>query len=387
MERVPGHHRNRSIRPVVSGDGGAGTWAIQPHTEAKHAILAAYLRAWFPILSLGGFARVIYVDGFAGPGRYLAGQEGSPLRAVRALAEQTLPLPSAFEFHFVERKPQVVAKLEENLAAARRNGEIPAKAEIQVHGPLSFEQAYDSSIRDRLSRFPSAPAFALVDPFGWTGIPMRIISDLMSRPSTEVLINFMFEEINRFLNHPDQPGNFDALFGGEGWRPACDMKGDQRKRFIHDYYRDQLTAKARARYVRSFEMRNDKGLVDYFLFFATNNLRGLEKMKEAMWKVDPAGGTLFSDATNPNQITMFAAEPDRALLSRLIEKRFANSHARVKDFQTFVVEDTPFLATHYKKVLKSLENEGRLAAVDPPPSRKPGTFPDPMLVLEFCRPA
>jgi three-Cys-motif partner protein len=359
----------------------ADTWAIQPHTEAKHEILSAYLKAWFPILSLGGFPRVIYVDGFAGPGRYLAGQEGSPLLALRALGIQALSLPSAFEFHFVEHKPAVVAKLESSLEALKQQGGVPGAAEIHLHKEMTFEEAYDSAIRDRLLKFPAAPAFALVDPFGWTGIPMRIISDLMRRASTEVMVNFMFEEINRFLAHPDQPNNFDALFGHSGWREACDMTGDLRKRFIHDLYRDQL--RKSARYVRSFEMRNERGLVDYFLFFATNNFRGLEKMKEAMWRVDPDGGFVFSDATNPNQITMFAREPDRELLKRLITHQFGGQQATVGAVERFVVEDTPFLPSHYKKVLKGLEAEGFLAPINAPPTRRPGTYPNASQILRF----
>lgn len=45
------------------------TWQIEAHTEAKHDILRYYLGAWFPILARAQ-RRLIYVDGFAGPGEY-----------------------------------------------------------------------------------------------------------------------------------------------------------------------------------------------------------------------------------------------------------------------------------------------------------------------------
>ena len=108
------------------------------------------------------------------------------------------------------------------------------------------------------------------------------------RPSTEILVNFMFEEINRFINHPDQGHNFDGLFGCEEWRLADCRAGRERKKFIVDLYREQLSQRAGARHVRSFEMRNQRNTTDYFLFFAGNNRLGLSKMKEAMWKVTPA---------------------------------------------------------------------------------------------------
>ena len=56
-------------------------WEIKPHTIAKHALLKAYLNAWFPILGTSE-QRVIFLDGFAGPGVYKDGQPGSPIIAI-----------------------------------------------------------------------------------------------------------------------------------------------------------------------------------------------------------------------------------------------------------------------------------------------------------------
>jgi hypothetical protein len=49
-------------------------------------------------------------------------------------------------------------------------------------------------------------------------------------------------------------------------------------------------------------MRNKSNATDYFLFFATTSLLGMEKMKDAMWAVDPSGAYDFSDFTNPEQL-------------------------------------------------------------------------------------
>lgn len=360
------------------------TWPLQPHTEAKHRILAAYLAAWFPILSLAGFERVIYIDGFAGPGRYVGGHEGSPLLAIKALRSQTVSLKSVFEFHFVEADPQTAEFLDRNISELQSAGEIPLSAEVYVHARQKFEDAYRDAIRSRLLAFPRAPAFALLDPFGWTGIPMSIPAELLQRRSTEILLNFMFEEINRFLSHPDQLANFDTLFGCSEWRSANQLTRTERKRYIHDLYRDQLHQTAGARYVRSFEMRNDRGLVDYFLFFATNNLKGLEKMKEAMWRVDPSGGFQFSDATDPNQSVLFQPEPDRQLLRKAIEQRFAGQRVTVGQVEQFVIERRAFLSGHYKRVLGAMEADTQLALVNPAAKRRRGTYADPRMLLSFA---
>ena len=121
----------------------------------------------------------------------------------------------------------------------------------------------------------------------------------------------------------------------------------------------------------------------YFLFFATNSERGLQKMKEAMWRVDESGTYLFSDATDPHQSTLFTSEPDRALLARLILSRFAGSESTVGDVERFVVCETPFRETHFKKVLQTLEVGGTLTAISPSAKRRQGTYANADMKLRF----
>ena len=65
-------------------------WKRSPHTEGKHLVLEHYLNAWFAILGRDTLARrILFVDGFAGPGRYEGGEEGSPVVAMRVLAEHS----------------------------------------------------------------------------------------------------------------------------------------------------------------------------------------------------------------------------------------------------------------------------------------------------------
>lgn len=47
-------------------------WPLDPHSPAKHAILRRYLQACVPILGRT-HGRVVYIDGFAGPGVYTGG--------------------------------------------------------------------------------------------------------------------------------------------------------------------------------------------------------------------------------------------------------------------------------------------------------------------------
>jgi three-Cys-motif partner protein len=364
-------------------------WKIEAHTQAKHEILRRYLEAWTAILSLGRFPAIAYVDGFAGPGVYEKGEIGSPIIALNAALEQQRLHPEMTAtnliFLFIEEKKDRADRLEESVAALQ----LPSNFRVKVVGEASFEVGFRENLLDwYLSRNkPLPPTFAFIDPFGWTGVPFSLVKEILANDSCEVLFNFMYEEINRFISHPNHPDDFDRLFGTHAWVdvPAA---GDAvaRRAFFHDLYVQQLKEAARARYVRAFEMRNKNDATDYFLFFATNSRKGIQKMKEAMWKVDESRGFQFSDATaGASQLALpFTTAPDFPALRRDIVGRFAGQTPTVAEIEEFVLADTPFRETHYKKqVLAELEREGAIVPVDPKPRRRAGTYVDPAMKLRF----
>jgi three-Cys-motif partner protein len=363
------------------------TWKLDPHTRAKHEILGYYMKARTPILSLGGFPTIAYVDGFAGPGVYSNGEDGSPIIALKAALEHQGNISANVLFLFIERHEERAKKLEQRVARLV----LPKNFHVKIVGGRTFEQGFREYLIDfyKKQRKGLPPTFAFIDPFGWTGVPFDLVKEILSYSHCEVLINFMFEEINRFIEHRDQGSNFDALFGTAEWRrieTISDKKA--RREFLHGLYLQQLRgasgAGACAKYVRSFEMRNDKDVTDYFLFFATNSPKGMAKMKEAMWKVDQSGEFRFSDATNPNQALLFTPKPDFDQLMRVICSTFAGTTATVAAVEDFVLAETPYRETHYKRqVLLPLERSGKVTPVDPPASRKPGTYADPALKLRF----
>lgn len=359
-------------------------WEIKPHTRAKHEILKRYLQAWIPILTAGRFPEVMYIDGFAGPGRYSKGEEGSPVIALRAALEQQGWIQSGIHFLFIENDRDSARILKEVVG----NINVLDRFRVRVVGGQTFATAFGNLV-DSYERKGETlpPIFAFIDPFGWKGVPFSIIEEIMGHQSCEVLITFMYEEINRFIGNPNQERNFDSFFGTRQWREGIDLATPrERNQFFHNLYLQQLRDVANARYVRSFEMRNAKDVTDYYLFYATNNIRGLMKMKEAMWKVDETGEFGFSDATDHDQLVLFKKRPDFDMLRRQILARFSGCEATVGEIEEFVLSETAFRETHYKRhVLRPLERSKPplIEAVDPPPRRRIGTYGDPSLRLRF----
>ncbi|MCH7888676.1 MAG: three-Cys-motif partner protein TcmP [Proteobacteria bacterium] len=360
-------------------------WELEPHTRAKHEILKRYLQAWVPILSHGRFPEIQYIDGFAGPGRYSKGEQGSPIIALRAALDQRVNIQARVRFLFIEKDRERARVLQEIV-----NGiDLPSNFRVEVARGQTFETALAKRLESYRNKGQSLPpTFAFIDPFGWLGVPFSAVKEVMSRPSCEVLVTFMYEEINRFIGHPDQEKNFDAFFGTKEWGTAMTLADPRsRNRFLHDLYLRQLREAAGARYVRSFQMRNDKDVTDYYLFFGTKNLLGMAKMKEAMWKVDESGEFTFSDATDQDQLVLFAKNPNFENLRRQILERFQGHETTVGEIEEFVLAETAFRERHYKgQVLKPLEmaEPTQLEVIDPPKSRRIGTYANKLLRLQFA---
>ena len=90
-------------------------WELAAHTRAKHEILRRYLEAWVPILTLGGFPKVLYVDGYAGPGVYSGGELGSPIIALRAALAHSARIRGQVHFLFVEKNQERAGVLNEQV--------------------------------------------------------------------------------------------------------------------------------------------------------------------------------------------------------------------------------------------------------------------------------
>jgi three-Cys-motif partner protein len=322
---------------------------------------------------------VNYIDGFAGPGEYLGGEEGSPLIALSAILGHGTKLRANFWALFVE------ADRERYEVLRRKVTDIPLPKNIRAGCHCGKFEDVMTGILDNLDRKASviAPTFVFIDPFGFS-IPISIVKRIMSRPRCEVLITFMYEEINRFIGDPKLWDCLTQLYGNDEWQRVIPIKDPgTRVRELQGIYKRQLEAEAAIRFVTSFKMTNKANRTDYFLFFGTNHLMGLKKMKAAMWDVDESGSFEFSDATyNPAQPTLFQTKPNYQSLKKAIIDKFGGMSVKVVDLETFILTQTPFRETHYKRpILAPMEREGEIK-VNGAKDRRRGSFPE-NCVIEF----
>lgn len=348
-------------------------WDIDPHTTAKHEILQRYLKAWFPIL--GSYHhRIVYIDGFAGPGRYKGGELGSPIIALNVAANHRKTLDGELVFWFIDERKDRIEHLKRELNGMTIPGHFTVRAEVgKFHekvGPVLQSIEADGS--------QVAPTFAFIDPFGFSGIPFSLIERLLKHPRCEVFITFMVDAFDRFLEHPKDAvvQHIVDAFGTDEAIRIAEAHGDRIER-LRTLYQSRLQQVAG--YVRYFEMRDRNDRTQYYLFFASNHELGHLKMKEAMWKVDPDGEFRFSDATNPNQLVLFEADPTALLLEELRREFAGKGIVTGGQIRKFVENKTAYLKSHMTAALRLEEQAGRIKGeatkVGGQP-RKRNTYPD-----------
>jgi len=350
-------------------------WDRDEHTAAKHRILRKYLDAWLPIMVKWN-AKLLLIDGFAGPGEYNGGEHGSPVIMLNAFLEHDQRARIATRelvYFFIESHPGRASHLEGLIDAMRP---LPANVSaFPMHG--EYSEVMERVLAD-VSQL--VPTFAFIDPFGFKDTKLVLTSRILGFPRCEVLVYFPTPFLARFVGHSDTIEAFNTLYGDRAWEAAIPLKGEERRQMLHDLFRDALARSAT--HVRSFEIVT-AGNMGYHLFFGTSNTLGLEKMKEAMWAVDPAGGLRYRDSTSRNQTVLFEPEPDFTVLREALRAQFAATPFSIEQAEEFTLLSTPFLPKRHlkRKTLAVAEAAGQLD-VTRPAGAKAGSYV-PGTVLRF----
>lgn len=343
-------------------------WEIEPHTKAKHDILRRYLGAWFPKVS-SRESKLVYIDGFAGPGTYTTGEPGSPLVALDTLMEHrhfdAMSARTSFVFGFVEEDPRRVASLTAAIADYfKSKGGQPDNVTYEV-AQGTFEDRANDILASISPGKRLAPTLAFIDPFGFGGVRMDTIRRLTDFPKCEVLTSFMYNSLKRWTNHPEDwvHDHLRGLFNTDDYRAAKGLTGTARRQFLHDLYKAQLKDAGDFKYALDFEMENLRGQNVYSLIYVTRHIAGLKAMKDAMWKVDPSGSFRFSDR-HAGTTSLFDGKPDVRPLRAALLEGLAGQEVSVGRVEEFVLEETIYGASHYNRlVLAPLEREGVIEVV------------------------
>jgi hypothetical protein len=121
-----------------------------------------------------------------------------------------------------------------------------------------------------------------IDPTGWTGYPFDKIKPLFARPKCEVLINFMYTFVQRFVYSDDEDTitSLNPILGGPGWRERLDTtlgRGPAAEKL----FRETLKSVGNFDFVVSTKI--DKATTErphFFITYGTKSLEGLKVFRQ-----------------------------------------------------------------------------------------------------------
>jgi three-Cys-motif partner protein len=345
-------------------ENGSTLGPIQPHTEAKHDILRYHLGAWFPILGRSSSGPLQYIDGFAGPGEYEGGQVGSPILALNVVANHRyvndfIQAGRRFDFLFVEKEQRFHDHLRDKVSGIA----WPNAFNIAVR-----HDEFETVMRERLNEVDAGkrrmpPTLLLIDPFGPAGFSMELIARLARYSMMDVLINFNYADLVRWIL-PDRTKHvtLDRLYGGRRWLPALGLDGNDRREFLIQQY--GLALLAAGWRGTNFEMINRQNQTQYHLFFATRHFRGMLVMKGAMRSVSPDGLFRYRDRTDPAQQRFMGMGMDEEYAQELASHLSSKYRGQGVTKETLVEDE---VAWHPRWIEKDLTAALRLLENSTPP--------------------
>jgi three-Cys-motif partner protein len=349
-------------------------WHLEPHSKIKHEILRQYINAWLPIMT-SGTGRVVIVDGFAGPGEYADGELGSPLIMLKSCLDHRAQPSARSEvvFRFIEERADRAEHLKERVAAL---GELPVHVKVQVvQGKYEehFQRVLDGLVGTGSTL---APTFAFIDPFGYSQASMTLTGRFLQFRRCEVLVYMPLPFVSRFVDRADQASAMDTLFGCGNWRDAKTLAGRERREFLRNLFERQLR-KCGSEYVEQFEIVTSTG-GGYFLFYGTKHLTGVRRMRDILWKMDPAQGCRFKeDGSSTNGVGDLPFEPDTSRVMDVLCTRFGKRAFSIRAAEDAVLQDTTYRYSvkHLRPALKRAEQSHNLEVISST-RQKRGAYPE-----------
>ena len=255
-------------------------YSDREQTKAKHFILRRYLQALaFKVLR---FYNITYVDGFSGPWKTKTEDflDSSFMIAINVLrdAQQKIQLQTGrrpkIRCFFSENNRQAYSKLAAAIAPFHK-----PEADFEIR---TYYGEFESAIPEIQTFVGGSFPLIFIDPTGWTGYSFDKIGALFNRPKCEVLINFMYDFINRAASMSDAKtiSSLDPILGGPGWETRLDPNL-ARGRAVEKLFRDHLANVGNFDFVVSTKI--DRPTADrphFFIAYGTKSRDGLKTFRE-----------------------------------------------------------------------------------------------------------
>jgi hypothetical protein len=207
---------------------------------------------------------------------------------------------------------------------------------------------------------------------------MTLLAEILKHERTEVFITFMTYDIVRFMGKPDAEKKMIQLFGTADYKSYTQSNTpEERVNFVTTLYRRQLLSIAKAKNVIGFRINTpgQEGRARYFLFHASNHIKALKEMKNAMDRTSDQEFKFEAIGVGEgDQLDLFVATPEAQIKAALLGyvERAPKSRVEYSRIEDWGYERTSGVARHIKAALIDLEREG-IIEIERKPRQKKNT--------------
>jgi three-Cys-motif partner protein len=343
-------------------------------SQIKARIIEKYLWAWakviIPTAKKQREKRILYIDLFAGPGRYDDGTLSTPLLVLqKAIGDPDMR--SMLVTLFNDKDADSAGKLKAAIQA------LPGIEKLK-HQPQVSNEIVGEEIERKLAGLRLVPTFFFVDPWGYKGLSLGLIGAVLQNWGSDCVFFFNYNRVNMGLNNSAVRQHMDALFGQERAdklrENLAGLGPDDRENLIVE----ELCAALKdmgASYVLPFTFKNESGTrTSHHLIFATKHFKGYEIMKGIMAKESSerhqgVASFEYSASSEKFPILFGLSRPIDDLEDTLLND-FAGEALTMHEIYLRHSVGRPYTDSNYKRALVALEAENKIQ-VEPPASERP----------------
>jgi three-Cys-motif partner protein len=254
------------------------------------------------------------------------------------------------------------------------------------HQPIVLNEEVCKNIIQYINKLPSIPKLFFIDPCGYKGLSLQLISSAISGWGCDCIFFFNYNRINAALSNPVSTQLMEDLFGKEkatSLKTKLQSKSPQERELtIIEELAEALQAIG-GEYVLPFCFKNERGTrTSHHLIFVSKHVLGYSIMKEIMAKessTEQQGVASFEyNPATRDQPLLFELSRPRDDLKNMLLDEFAGQSILVKEIYESHHVGKPYIEKNYKEVLLQLEAEGKITA--DPSKRKKNTMADRVMI-------
>ncbi len=375
---------------------------LQEHSSIKLKLLESYIIPWMRKVLLGINGSCFICDTFAGTGYYEDESEGSPIILINesiSCAEQIKKINGKkldkIVLVFVEKdknnfkllKDNIEKKISQEIVVDEFNT-LQNYPNIHILISNSTHEEFIDNLVTSVNKL--IPSLIFIDPFGYKPIPLKSISSIISKyDNCEVIINFMYEEINRFFLKDGSLSFKQTLkdFYGDNINQVKDsiknLAPKNRRESIINGYKENLIMSGAKHTLDIDIFKGSK--VKMNIIFATKSIFGFDTMKKVA--LDICGNLDYEYYSTGPQLSLFESKEYRLeeinkKIGEYIYKKYNNNKVSIRVLNDDLMKHDKYPSYFLKSGLKYLEKYGKIDKVIKLDGsrRKTGTFPDNSIV-------